>query len=302
MVGRGKTLSPQLLTSLKELHHRRSNDRRPDITSSDPWSSYSSSTAESVSGYRNSGYTSTVTGNGAPAAGLPSYHPSGSTTSDYRSMPGISSLFSQPSSMPDIPGRSSHLSASGNMKTPPYDPISYYNSIPSKIPAPSPRGPVIPSVSDLKFTPLPFFEEVSSVIAPMVLAPKHDSRTGYHELNTNFTLSTPQANDISTSRKVSPGISGGLPCSPKVEFGKQLLVRFAMATIGPTGNREVTEDCIPMNLNLKVNNKSIAITTVPIDKKNPGIQFRMTRPIEITQLCKISPQSKLLIALPHNLD
>lgn len=303
MVGRGRTLSPELLTALKDLHRRRSNDhRRPDHTSSDPWSSYSSSTVDSVSGYRKAtGYSSTVTANGSVTAttGIPTYHSSTSTApSNYRSMPGISSLFSQPSPMSDIPGRSGHQpsSAIGGIKAAgAYDPISYYNSIPaSKIPMPSTRSPLIPSIADLKFTSLPFFEEKSTVLAPTTLTPKHDSRTGYHELNTQFTLSTPQANEISSSRKVTPGISGstGVVNAPKVEFSTQLMVRFAMATIGVTGNREVTEDCVPLNLNIKVNSKTVPVTTLALDKKNPSVQFKMTRPVEITQFCKISPHSE----------
>lgn len=301
LVSRGKTLDPDVLKTLQELHRQRSNDHRhlSDYPSSDHWSSYSSSSAaESVSGYRKTtGYASaTVTGNGVSSAastssGLPSYQ--SSSTSNYRSMPGISTLFSQPSSMSDIPGRSTL----GSMKSPAstYDPISYYNSIPtSKIPMPSSR-PVIPlSVADLTLTPLPFFEEKSTIVQPVALTPKHDSRTGYHELNQSFTLSTEQANEISSSRKVFPVIAPaqGQPSS-KVEFGVQILVRFAMATLGATGNREVTEDCVPLTLSVRVNGKPVNVITLPVDKKNASVQFKMCRPVEITQSCKISPISKL---------
>lgn len=304
MVNSGRALAPDLLEVLKGLHRQRSNDRRPDhLISTDPWASYSSSSSavDSVSGYRKStiGVAGSASGTASATTGLPVYHQSSNTSSsNYRSMPAISSLFAQPSPMTDIPGRNPHPSSAvgGAKSSATYDPISYYHNITasSKIPVPSTK-PLTPSVTDLKFTPLPFFEEKSVVTAPQPLTPKHDSRTGYHELNLNFTLTATQANEISSSRKVTPGISPGLPGAvavPKVEFGTQLLIRFAMATFGATGDREVTEDCIPLNMNIKVNGKSVPISILPVDKRNPGVQFKMTRPLEITQFCKISPLSE----------
>ena len=159
-----------------------------------------------------------------------------------------------------------------------------------------PVVPSIPTLSDMKFSSLPFFEEIGCVLKPSNLAPSSSinyNRGQFQEKSFPFHLKVSEANSIGMSRVLSPNLNPTAQNpGPKIEFGCQILVRFALTCLsGPPENPSgITEDCLPPQLCLKVNQKMCQLpSNIPGPKSAGQNQTKTSRPIEITSLAKISP-------------
>ncbi|XP_050294475.1 E3 SUMO-protein ligase PIAS2 isoform X2 [Anthonomus grandis grandis] len=127
---------------------------------------------------------------------------------------------------------------------------------------------------DVKFKRLPFYDIMSDLIKPSTLVPQTNQRM--QEQAFYFHLTPQQATDIACSRDIRPGV--------KNDYIKQVQLRFCLL--------ETTceqEDCFPPQVIVKVNNKLCPLPN-PIPTNKPGVEpKRPPRPVNITQLVKLSP-------------
>ena len=94
------------------------------------------------------------------------------------------------------------------------------------------------------------------------------------------------------NRRLLPATDGG---GTRVEFQKQLLLRFALTSADST--TAVVEDCLPPALCLRVNGKLCQLPPVlpssraerTLKEAAGGGAFRPSRPVDITSLTKFSP-------------
>nr|XP_023024642.1 E3 SUMO-protein ligase PIAS3 [Leptinotarsa decemlineata] len=127
---------------------------------------------------------------------------------------------------------------------------------------------------DVKFRRLPFTEQHASEICHLCLIQVTYSLI--QEGTFYFHLTPQQATDIASSRDIRPGV--------KCDYVKQVQMRFCLL--------ETTceqEDYFPPNVVVKVNNKLCPLPN-PIPTNKPGVEpKRPPRPVNITQMVKLSP-------------
>lgn len=225
------------------------------------------------------------------------------SSSSNLSMPSLSHLWSQPSSLTSGNHSSSRLN---------HHPVQEWK-VPQNNVSSGHFGPrtssssfgLIPEFverSSYKFNALPFFEEEDILISPTNLNPTNafspGCRATFQECLKSFTLSVQQANSITSTRKILPCLdhSEGMTAftQTKMEFKYQILVRFAMVSV--SGELKTFEDCFPPSLCVKVNGKITQLPPVlPVMKSQPKEQFRLNRPVDITSICKLSPISSNVI-------
>ncbi|CAG9863162.1 unnamed protein product [Phyllotreta striolata] len=127
---------------------------------------------------------------------------------------------------------------------------------------------------DVKFRRLPFYDVLADLLKPSSLVPVNTQRM--QEGTFYFHLTPQQATDIASSRDIRPGA--------KFDFVKQVQMRFCLL--------ETTceqEDCFPPNVIVKVNNKLCPLPN-PVPTNKPGVEpKRPPRPVNITQMVKLSP-------------
>ncbi|KAF7267647.1 E3 SUMO-protein ligase Su(var)2-10 isoform X2 [Rhynchophorus ferrugineus] len=142
----------------------------------------------------------------------------------------------------------------------------------------NPKQPVLsntfPVHPDVRFRRLPFFDILADLIKPSTLVPQTNQRM--QEQPFYFHLTPQQATDIASSRDIRPGV--------KCDYIKQVQLRFCLL--------ETTceqEDCFPPQVMVKVNNKLCPLPN-PIPTNKPGVEpKRPPRPVNITQMVKLSP-------------
>ncbi|CAH1962097.1 unnamed protein product [Acanthoscelides obtectus] len=127
---------------------------------------------------------------------------------------------------------------------------------------------------DVKFRRLPFYDILADLLKPSSLVPQTNQRM--QEGTFYFHLTPQQATDIASSRDIRPGV--------KNDYIKQVQMRFCLL--------ETTceqEDYFPPNVIVKVNNKLCPLPN-PIPTNKPGVEpKRPPRPVNITQMVKLSP-------------
>lgn len=302
-------MTPGLIYELERLHRARVGTSGA-LTSSYVRPVASATVTGSSSGHHGSS-SSSVSASHSSSAGHRNSSTSSNNNSRYQSMPQMfQSFFSTPSAM-SIGGGMSGSRGSSSTNYPLSSPAkSTYTPNPSSTWNPPSYGgsggyshqgppipPQIPRLSDMKFTTLPFFDEMSCILKPSNLIPSNpgtNSRGQFQEISFSFHLTVSQANSIANSRVLSPNLNPTAQnLGPKIDFGTQLLVRFALTSSclsGSSGNSSVIEDCLPPQLCLKVNSKMCTLPpALPSLKTHPGHNFKTTRPVDITTLIKISP-------------
>ncbi|CAG9766345.1 unnamed protein product [Ceutorhynchus assimilis] len=127
---------------------------------------------------------------------------------------------------------------------------------------------------DVRFKKLPFYDITADLIKPSSLLPTTNQRM--QEQPFYFHLTPQQATDIAISRDTRPGV--------KCDYLKQVQLRFCLL--------ETTceqEDCFPPQVIVKVNNKLCPLPN-PIPTNKQGVEpKRPPRPVNITQMIKLSP-------------
>ncbi|CAH1164681.1 unnamed protein product [Phaedon cochleariae] len=127
---------------------------------------------------------------------------------------------------------------------------------------------------DVNFRRLPFYDILADLLKPSSLVPQSNQRM--QEGTFYFHLTPQQATDIASSRDIRPGV--------KCDYVKQVQMRFCLL--------ETTceqEDYFPPSVMVKVNNKLCPLPN-PIPTNKPGVEpKRPPRPVNITQMVKLSP-------------
>jgi hypothetical protein len=240
---------------------------------------------------------------------------SSSSNQPLLSMPSLSHLWSQPSAL--ISNSNSRLNHHPvqDWKVPQSVPSTHHHHG-SRTTASSGIPETFVERSSYKFNSLPFFEDEDTLISPTNLNPTNAFSPGcralYQECIKSFTLTVQQANSITSSRKILPcldQVDGMTPFSQqqtRTEFKHQILVRFSMLSL--SGDLKTVEDCFPPSLCVKVNGKIVQLPpALPVMKNQPKEQFRQSRPVDITSVCKLSPVAANLVNIswvhpnnPHN--
>uniref|UniRef100_A0A1B6BXP9 SP-RING-type domain-containing protein n=1 Tax=Clastoptera arizonana TaxID=38151 RepID=A0A1B6BXP9_9HEMI len=180
--------------------------------------------------------------------------------------PGVrSSYLHQPSYQPHQQPRS--VLPSGQMY-----PYQTNTQVPSLS---TPYNPPFPPHPNVKFKTLPFYDILDELICPSSLISQMPrSRMG--EAIFSIYLTVEQATKISFNRNLSP--------NGKYEYDVQVQVRFC--------NLDTTteqDDFFPPGIVLKVNGRVCALPNA-IPTNTPGVEpKRPSRPVNVTQLMKISP-------------
>ncbi|XP_059148353.1 E3 SUMO-protein ligase PIAS2-like isoform X4 [Physella acuta] len=134
--------------------------------------------------------------------------------------------------------------------------------------------PPIPVNPDVKLKHLPFYDVLAELMKPSSLIPKNNGRM--QETLFVFHLTPQQAQDITMSRDFRP--------NAKNEYTVQVQVRFCLL--------ETTceqADTFPSQIQVRVNNKPATLPNV-IPTNNPNVEpKRPGRPVDITNLCRLSP-------------
>ncbi|CAH0551487.1 unnamed protein product [Brassicogethes aeneus] len=153
----------------------------------------------------------------------------------------------------------------------------YQQNMYSPYPSFSSKQPIqnnYPIQPDVKFRRLPFFDVLADLLKPSTLVPSSNSRI--QEGTFYFHLTPQQATDVASSRDIRPGV--------KCDYIKQVQMRFCLL--------ETTceqEDYFPPNVMVKVNNKLCPLPN-PIPTNKPGVEpKRPPKPVNITQMVKLSP-------------
>ncbi len=149
--------------------------------------------------------------------------------------------------------------------------------------AAQPGGHPVPQNPDLKFVRLPFFDVHAELLKPTSLVAQGNSR--FQEAQFQFFLTPQQATDIAANRDISLGQNH--------DYQYQIQLRFCQYS--PNTNREVGDE-FPPSVNVLVNGKMATLPS-PIPTNKPGVEpKRPPRPVNITQMCKLSP------ILPNNVN
>ncbi|XP_059148340.1 E3 SUMO-protein ligase PIAS2-like isoform X9 [Physella acuta] len=134
--------------------------------------------------------------------------------------------------------------------------------------------PPIPVNPDVKLKHLPFYDVLAELMKPSSLIPKNNGRM--QETLFVFHLTPQQAQDITMSRDFRP--------NAKNEYTVQVQVRFCLL--------ETTceqADTFPSQIQVRVNNKPATLPNV-IPTNKPNVEpKRPGRPVDITNLCRLSP-------------
>ncbi|XP_057669109.1 E3 SUMO-protein ligase PIAS3 isoform X2 [Diorhabda carinulata] len=131
-----------------------------------------------------------------------------------------------------------------------------------------------PIYPDVKFRRLPFYDVLADLLKPSSLVPQSNQRM--QEGTFYFHLTPQQATDIASSRDIRPGV--------KCDYVKQVQMRFCLLETSCE-----QDDYFPPNVIVKVNNKLCPLPN-PIPTNKPGVEpKRPPRPVNITQMVKLSP-------------
>ncbi|XP_055885401.1 E3 SUMO-protein ligase PIAS2-like isoform X3 [Biomphalaria glabrata] len=134
--------------------------------------------------------------------------------------------------------------------------------------------PPIPVNPDVKLKHLPFYDVLGELMKPSSLIPKNSGRL--QETLFVFHLTPQQAQDITMSRDFRPGA--------KCEYTVQVQLRFCLLE---TSCEQA--DTFPSQIQVRVNNKPATLPNV-IPTNKPNVEpKRPGRPVDITNLCRLSP-------------
>ncbi|XP_008544140.1 E3 SUMO-protein ligase PIAS2 [Microplitis demolitor] len=144
---------------------------------------------------------------------------------------------------------------------------------------------------DVRFKSLPFYLELSELIKPMSLMTSFTTINTQIQNRLHFYLTPQQADDMANSRD-SNSENG------KMRFNVQVQIRFCLQE-----SSHEQEDCIPMGVMVKVNEKYCPI---PVAKPTPGAKAPKSqphKPLDISAHVKISPivENKILIICPNDM-
>ncbi|XP_074649733.1 E3 SUMO-protein ligase PIAS2-like [Tubulanus polymorphus] len=156
-----------------------------------------------------------------------------------------------------------------------------------KLPTP-PAHSNYPVLPDVKFKRLPFYDVLGELLKTCTLVPKNSNR--FQEHYSVFHLTPGQAQDIALSRDLRPG--------SKLEYTVQVQLRFCLLE---TSCQQ--EDNFPPSICVRVNSKMAQLPN-PIPTNKPGVEpKRPSRPVNITNICRISPtvSNHLNVSWAHDL-
>ncbi|XP_015593606.1 E3 SUMO-protein ligase PIAS2 isoform X3 [Cephus cinctus] len=127
---------------------------------------------------------------------------------------------------------------------------------------------------DVKLKKLPFFDMLGELLKPSSLMPQGSMRL--QESSFMFHLTPQQSTDIASSRDCRAG--------SKMDYTVQVQMRFCLQETSCE-----QEDYFPPSIAVKVNGKPCALPN-PIPTNKPGVEpKRPPRPVNISQLVKLSP-------------
>ncbi|XP_019624025.1 PREDICTED: E3 SUMO-protein ligase PIAS2-like isoform X3 [Branchiostoma belcheri] len=135
--------------------------------------------------------------------------------------------------------------------------------------------PHLPPVHpDVTLKRLPFYDIIDELIKPTSLVPRGNSR--FQETYFVFHLTPQQAAHINSSRDCRPGM--------KPEYNVQVQLRFCLLETSCE-----QEDHFPPSICVKINSKLSPLPGYIPQQKAGAEQKRPSRPINITNLCRMSP-------------
>ncbi|CAF1044545.1 unnamed protein product [Adineta steineri] len=144
---------------------------------------------------------------------------------------------------------------------------------------------------DIRFAPFTFNEDLCVISTPHTVASSKQSSNAPQSLvNFYFLLSAQQASDVATSTFFNSDQS-------KVEYRKQILLRFTTIGGDSMNNGINAPDKLPPNLYVIVNNRVVPLPQPkPTAKPNSDV-IRPGRPIDITEYCRLCPLISNLIEI-----
>ncbi|CAF0997018.1 unnamed protein product [Rotaria sordida] len=144
---------------------------------------------------------------------------------------------------------------------------------------------------EIRFAPFTFNEDLCVISPPHAIAPSKQSANGTQSLaNFYFLLTAQQASDVATSTFYSTDQS-------KIEYRKQILLRFTTIGGDSTHNGINAPDKLPPNLHVIVNSRAVLLPQPkPTAKPNSDV-IRPGRPIDITEYCRLCPLISNLIEI-----
>ncbi|XP_064608915.1 E3 SUMO-protein ligase PIAS2-like isoform X3 [Liolophura sinensis] len=171
---------------------------------------------------------------------------------------------------------SSQQQSPHNNALPPHDPrgLEYGKHVPMMAPVRTPNS--VPVHPDVRLKVLPFYDLKGELLKPSSLVPRGAVR--FQENYFVFHLTPQQAQDIAMSRDFRP-------CA-KFEFLVQVQLRFCLLETSCE-----QDDNFPPSICVRVNGKMAALPN-PTPSSKPGVEPRRPgRPVDITNLCRLSPTS-----------
>jgi hypothetical protein len=135
-------------------------------------------------------------------------------------------------------------------------------------------GPTVSQPANVKMKKLPFYDIHGELLQPSALPALGSGR--FQEANYQFQLSLQQATDIASNRDIRLG--------SKLDYLYQIQLRFC-----PLEPAAEQGDEFPPSICVQVNGKMCQLPN-PIPTNKPNVEpKRPPKPINITQLCKLSP-------------
>ena len=145
-------------------------------------------------------------------------------------------------------------------------------------------GPAVAINPDIKFVKLPFYDNHAELLKPASLL-STSTNNRFQEAHFQFFLNPSQATDIASNRDISVGV--------QTDYLYQIQLRFCQLSLEP--GKEMTDE-FPPSICVHVNGKMAQLPN-PIPTNKPGVEpKRPPKPVNITQLCKLSP------ILPNNIN
>ncbi|CAF1297088.1 unnamed protein product [Rotaria magnacalcarata] len=144
---------------------------------------------------------------------------------------------------------------------------------------------------DICFTPFTFNEDICVISPPHAIASSKQAVNGTQSLaNFYFLLTAQQASDVATSTFFNTDQS-------KIEYRKQILLRFTTIGGDSTFNYTNAPDKLPPNLHVIVNSRAVLLPQPkPTAKPNSDV-IRPGRPVDITEYCRLCPLISNLVEI-----
>jgi len=143
----------------------------------------------------------------------------------------------------------------------------------------------VPVHPDIKFVKLPFFDVHAELLKPTSLLTQGNAR--FQEAQFQFNLTASQASDIASNRDITAG------ANHNHHYVYQIQLRFCQ--LSQRSDEEMMDE-FPPSVVVQINGKMATLPN-PIPTNKPNVEpKRPSRPVNITQMCKLSP------ILPNNIN